>query len=70
MPLSEHIYSPVSTGRQELSLSHYFKLQLGKLFLGGGRGGKLECLEEKFPPSRLNPEELLSSGSITCTCLH
>ena len=34
VPLSEHIYSSVSTGRQELSQCHYFKLQLGKL-LGG-----------------------------------
>ena len=51
MPLSEHIYSSVSTGRQELSQCHYFKLQLGKLF-----GGKLECLGEKLPPSRLNSE--------------
>ena len=43
--LSEHIYSSVSTGRQELSLSHYFKLHLGKLL-----EGKLECLGEKHPP--------------------
>ena len=35
VPLSEHIYSSVSTGRQKLSLSHYLKLHLGKL-LGGG----------------------------------
>ena len=42
VPLSKHIYSSVSTGRQELSQCHYFKLQLGKLF-----GGKLECLGEK-----------------------
>ena len=46
VPLSEHIYSSVSTGRQELSQSHYFKLQLVKLW--GGR--KLECLGEKLPP--------------------
>ena len=49
VPLSKHIYSSVSTGRQELSLSHYFKLHLGKLFfLEGGI----------FPPSpsRLNPD--------------
>ena len=45
VPLSEHIYSSVSTGRQELSQSHYFKLQLGKLL-----GGKLECLGKKLPP--------------------
>ena len=32
VPLSEHIYSSVSTGRQELSQCHYFKLQLGKLW--------------------------------------
>ena len=43
VPLSEHIYSSVFTGRQELSLSHYFKLPLGKLL-----GGKLECLGEKL----------------------
>ena len=42
VPLSEHIDSSVSTGRQKLSLSHYFKLHLGKLL-----GGKLECLREK-----------------------
>ena len=45
VPLSEHIYSSVSTDRQELSLSHYFKLHLRKCF-----GGKLECLREKLPP--------------------
>ena len=51
VPLSEHIYSSVSTSRQELSLSHYFKLYLGKLFWG-----KFECLGEKLPPpSILNP---------------
>ena len=44
--LSKHIYSSVSTGRQGLTLCHYFKLQLGKLF-----GGKLECLGEKLPPT-------------------
>ena len=52
VPLSEHIYLSVSTGRQ-LSLSHYFKLHLGKPL-----GGKLECLGRSFPPtppSRLNP---------------
>ena len=49
VPLSEHIYSSVSTGRQELSLSHYFNLHLGKLFWG-----KLECLGEK-PPSHPPP---------------
>ena len=38
VPLSEHIYLPVSTGRQELSQCHYFQLQLGKLFLGGEAG--------------------------------
>ena len=43
MPLSEHIYSSESTGRQELSLSHYFKLHLRKLL-----GWKLECLGEKL----------------------
>ena len=46
VPLSEHIYLSVSTGRQKLSLSHYFKLHLGKLL-----GGKLECLGEKLPPT-------------------
>ena len=46
--LSKHIYSSVSTGRQELSQCHYFKLQLGKLFFWGG--GKLECSGEKLPP--------------------
>ena len=45
VPLSEHTYSSVSTGRQELSLSHYYKLHLGKLL-----GEKLECLGEKLPP--------------------
>ena len=58
VPLSEHIYSSVSTGRQELSQCHYFKLQLGKFL-----GGKLECLEEKLPPhptpSRLNLEYII-----------
>ena len=44
VPLSEHIYSSVSTGRQELSLSHCFKLLLGKLL-----GGELECLGEIEP---------------------
>ena len=34
VPLSKHIYSSVSTSRQELSQWHYFKLQLRKL-LGG-----------------------------------
>ena len=59
VPLSEHIYLSVSTGRQELFLSHYFKLHLGNLL-----GGKLECLGEKLSPtptptptpSRLNPD--------------
>ena len=37
--LSEHIYSSVSTGRQELSQCHYFKLQMGKLF--GGEASRL-----------------------------
>ena len=46
--LSEHIYLSVSTGRQELSQCHYFKLQMGKLFFGGG---ELECLGEKLPPT-------------------
>ena len=46
VPLSEHMYSSVSTGRQKLSLRHYFKLHLGKLW----GGGKLECLGEKSPP--------------------
>ena len=45
VPLSEHIYLSVSTGRQKLSLSHYFKLHLGKLLRE-----KLECLGEKLPP--------------------
>ena len=36
VPLSEYIYSSASTGRQGLSQCHYFKLQLGKLFFGGG----------------------------------
>ena len=45
VPLSELIYSSVSTGRQELSQCYYFILQLGKLL-----GGKLECLGEKLPP--------------------
>ena len=45
VPLCEHIYSSVSTGRQELSLNHYFKLHLGKPL-----GRKLECLGEKLPP--------------------
>ena len=35
VPLSKHIYLSVSTGRQELSQCHYFKLQLGKLFFWG-----------------------------------
>ena len=43
--LSKHIYLSVSTGRQELSQCHYFKLHLGKLL-----GGKLECLGEKLLP--------------------
>ena len=34
VPLSEHIYSSVSTGRQELSQCHYFILQMGKLWGG------------------------------------
>ena len=45
VPLSEHIYSSVSTGRQELSQCHYFILQMGELL-----EGKLECLGEKLPP--------------------
>ena len=52
VPLSEHIYSSVSTGRQELSQCHYFKLQLGKP-LGGEEAG---VFGGKAPPSRLNPE--------------
>ena len=54
VPLSEHIYLSVSTGRQELSLSHYFKLHLGKLF----GGGSLSVSGRSFrppPPSGLNP---------------
>ena len=43
LPLSKQIYSSVFTGRQGLTLCHYFKLQLGKK------------LGEKLPPSRLNP---------------
>lgn len=34
VPLLKHVYSSVFTGRQEISLCHYFKLQLG-IFLGG-----------------------------------
>ena len=34
VPLSKHIYLSVFTGREELSQCHYFKLQLGKIFLG------------------------------------
>ena len=45
VPLSKHIYLSVSTGRQELSQCHYFKMQLGNLL-----GGELECLGEKLPP--------------------
>ena len=52
VPLSKHIYSSVFTSRQGLNLCHNLKLQLGKI-LGGG---KLECLGEKLPPSRLNPD--------------
>ena len=37
VPLSEHIYSSVSTGRQELPQCHYFKLQMRKLW--GGEAG-------------------------------
>ena len=51
VPLSKHIYSSVSTGRQELSLSHYFKLHLEKPL-----GGKLECLGEKLPPPPSPPQ--------------
>ena len=50
--LSKHIHLSVSTGRQELSQCHYFKLPLGKLL-----GRNLECLGEKLPPSRLNPAD-------------
>ena len=49
VPLSKHIYSSVFNGRQEFSLCHYFKLQLGKHF-----GGSLSVFRE-VPPSRLNP---------------
>ena len=35
VPLSEHIYSSMFTGTQELTLCHNLKLQLGKKFLGG-----------------------------------
>ena len=45
VPLSEHIYSSVFTGRQELSQCHYFKLQLGKLFFWGGGSWSV-----KLPP--------------------
>ena len=41
--LSKHIYLSMSTGRQELSQCHYFKLQLGKIFLG-------KSLSVCFPP--------------------
>ena len=51
VPLSKHIYSSVSTGRQELFLSHYLKLHLGNLL-----GGKLECLGEKLPPHPPPPQ--------------
>ena len=37
------------------------------VFFGGGEGGKLECLGERFPPtppSRLNPE----GSSVMCFC--
>ena len=71
VPLSEHIYSSVSTGRQELSLSHYFKLHLGKLFWG-----KLEWLGEKLgdhpvPNCPPQPASDLLYSSIACrnSCL-
>ena len=48
VPISERIYSSVSTGRYELSQSHYCKLHLGKPLWG-----KLECLGEKLPPHPL-----------------
>ena len=44
VPLLKHVYSSVFTGRQEISLCHYFKLQLG-LFWGG-----------KLSTSTLNPD--------------
>ena len=46
VPLSKHIYSSVSTGRQELSLSPYFKLHLGKRL-----GGSLSVWGRSFPPT-------------------
>ena len=54
VPLSEHIYSSVFTGRQEFTLSHYFVLQLGKMW-----GGSLSVWGRSLPPtpfSRLNPD--------------
>ena len=58
MPLFKHIYSSVFAGRQELSLCHYNKLQLGKTF-----EGRLECLGQKLPlsTSRLNPAMVVLS---------
>ena len=39
VPQSKHIYSAMFTGRQELTICHCFKLQLGE---------KLECSGEKL----------------------
>ena len=57
VPLSEHIYSSVSTGRQELSECHYFKLQLGNPL--GGEAGVFGGEASSPPPSRLNPDKFV-----------
>ena len=61
VPLFKHIYSSVFSGRQELTLCHYYILQLGEKL-----EGKLECLGEKLPPSRLNPDVV----TMTTVLLH
>ena len=61
VPLSEHIYSSVSTGRQELSQCHYFKFAIGKTF--GGEAGVFGGAVPPPPPGRLNPGDSIAQCS-------
>ena len=60
VPLFKHIYPSVFTGRQELF--YYFKLQLGRIFLG-----ILECLG-KAPVHRLNSDSVKFFLTNTISC--
>ena len=51
VPLSEHIYSSMSTGRQELSQCHYLNCNREIFFFGWG-GGSLSVRGRSSPPLR------------------